>query len=66
MTKEEYLAALKKLGLTHASRETALYLGISIRQSQRFADGENQIPRTLDLLLHMYLRRGLPKLPAAD
>jgi hypothetical protein len=58
MTTTQYLAALKTLGLTRASKKTAAALGVTVRQCQRYADGEN-IPETIVLLLRMYLKYGL-------
>ena len=40
MTKTQYRRALKQLGLTIAGGRTAKVLGISPRQSQRYAAGE--------------------------
>ena len=59
MTTEQYLAALKKLGLTPASKATAKALGLSLRQCQRIAAGA----KPSDMLSHliaMYLRFGIP------
>jgi hypothetical protein len=61
MTSKQYLAALKKLGLTPASQRTAALLGLSVRQCQRIAHGEQAVPRPAALLLAMYLRHGLPE-----
>ena len=55
MTTKQYLAALKKLGLTPASLTTAASLGLSLRQCQRIASGESQVPGPVALLLEMYL-----------
>jgi hypothetical protein len=55
MTTAQYLAALKTLGLTRASKKTAAALGVTVRQCQRYADGEN-IPETIALLLKCYLK----------
>lgn len=60
MTQKQYLAALKKLDLTIASKRTAHVLGLSVRQCQRFAAGETAIPPTVERLLAMYLQHGLP------
>lgn len=60
MTAKQYIAALKKLGLTHASQETARLLGISVRRSQRIAGDEAAVPEPVALLLAMYLKHGLP------
>ena len=61
MTKAQYLKALKKLGLTIASKETAKRLGLSVRQCQRIAHGEADVPAYVSLLLEMYLKQGLPR-----
>lgn len=58
MTTKQYLAALKKLGLTPAGRGTAEALGLSLRQVQRIAAGQ-AVPETVALLLRMYLKHGI-------
>lgn len=63
MTKAQYRRALKQLGLTIAGKRTAKALGISPRQSQRYAAGE-PISETVALLVRAYLRLG--KLPDED
>lgn len=60
MTAKQYLKALEKLGLTTASQATARALGLSIRHCLRIAAGDAPVPRTLELLLAMYLKHGLP------
>lgn len=59
MTNKQYLDSLKKLGLTRASKETADALGLSVRQVQRIAAGQD-VPETVAKLLRMYLEHGLP------
>lgn len=59
MTTKQYLAALKKLGLTPAGQDTAAELGLSLRQCQRIAAGECKVPGSVDRLLRMYIRHGL-------
>lgn len=59
MTAKQYLAALKSLGLTPASKATAAALGLSLRQCQRIAAGDCDVPGPVDKLLRMYLRHGL-------
>lgn len=59
MTTKQYLSALKQLGLTRASKATAAALGVTVRQCQRYADGDQDVPETVALLLRMYLRHGL-------
>lgn len=62
MTRTQYLRALARLGLGPASKRTARLLGLSVRQIQRFADGEQDVPEAIALLLDMYLRHGLPEI----
>jgi hypothetical protein len=50
MTADQYLAAIKALGLA-TNREASAALGISIRQHQRIAHGEARVPQTVALLL---------------
>lgn len=52
MTTQQYLAALKKLGLTRASRTTAAALGCSVRQIMRYAAGD-PIPQRVEMLLEL-------------
>jgi hypothetical protein len=61
MTQKEYLRALKRLSLSPASKRTAQVLGVGLRQLARYSAGDAQIPQTLELLLEMYLRHGLPR-----
>lgn len=61
MTKYQYIAALEKLGLTPYS--ACRPLGISLRQSMRYASGEQPIKLTVKYLLFMYLVYGLPQAP---
>jgi ABC-type sugar transport system ATPase subunit len=62
MTREAYLKALKKLGLSHVG--AGRVLGISGRQAQRIASGHNPVPKPVALLLRCYLEHGLPKIIA--
>jgi hypothetical protein len=57
---KKFREALDRLGLTVASQRTEQALGISIRQSQRLAVGEQPVPPPLDRLLKMYIKHGLP------
>jgi hypothetical protein len=57
VTKTQYRRALEQLGLTIAGERTAKVLGISTRQSQRYAAGE-PISETVALLLRAYLQLG--------
>ena len=59
MSAQAFRRALKKLGLTVASQQTSALLGLSIRQCQRLAVGEQPVPRPVELLLGMYLKHGL-------
>jgi len=59
MTTKQYLAALKRLGLTPASKATARALGLTVRQCQHIAAGDTPVKGTLANLLQMYLRYGL-------
>ena len=59
MTQKQYNAALQKLGLS--SYTAAPWLGISERQSQRYASGQQSVNRTVELLLQAYLEHGLPQ-----
>lgn len=61
MTQQQYLAALRKLGLSPASKRTAAMLGLSVRQIQRLADGSQEVPATVALLIGMYRAHGLPE-----
>jgi hypothetical protein len=60
MSESQFRGALKKLGLTVASQRTAAALGISIRQCQRLAVGEQPVPLPMERLLKMYVDHGLP------
>lgn len=61
MTTKQYLAALKKLRLTPSGKATGAALGLTVRQCQRYAAGDQAIPPTVALLLRMYLRHGIPE-----
>lgn len=60
MTARQYLAALKSLGLTPSGKATADVLGLSLRQCQRFAAGDSEVPGSVAKLLEAYQRHGLP------
>jgi hypothetical protein len=60
MSDSQFRSALKKLGLTVASKRTAAALGMGIRQCQRLAVGEQPVPQPVERLLKMYLTHGLP------
>jgi len=61
MTNRQYLLALEKLDLTPSAAATATALGMSVRQCQRIAAGEVEVPQPIVLLLKMYLRHGIPR-----
>jgi hypothetical protein len=54
-----YIDALRKLDLTPYSAAKTGVLGIGLRQSMRFASGEQPVSRPVELLLLMYLRYGI-------
>lgn len=56
MSARGFMIILKKLGLTVASQRTAKALGLSIRQVQRVAIGEQPVPPPVELLLKAYLK----------
>ena len=60
MNQIQYLDALKSLGLTPSGKATAAALGLSLRHCQRIAAGAI-IPKTLELLISLYLQHGLQK-----
>ena len=51
MTTAQYLAALKRLGLTTHGKATALALGVSIRQLSDYANGKGYTPMLEQLLV---------------
>lgn len=55
MSREEYLNALKELGLRHASQLTSAKLGVSLRQAQKYASGKARVPKSIALLIQCYL-----------
>ena len=59
MNAEEYQAALIVLGLTPYSAPR--WLGISLRQSHRYASGEQVVSKPVVKLLDAYLAHGLPE-----
>jgi hypothetical protein len=60
MTTKQYLAALKSLGLTPSGKRTADVLGLSLRQVQRIAAGDSEVPGSVAKLIAAYQRHGLP------
>ena len=61
MTQKQYNDALEKLGLS--TYLAAKWLGISSRQSHRYANGVQRVNKTVELLLQAYLEHGLPPEP---
>jgi len=59
MSTREFNAALAQLGLSPYG--AAAWLGVSIRQSHRYASGEQPVALPVALLLRFYLEHGLPK-----
>lgn len=59
MTQADYLAALKKIGLSRASKATAAALGPTVRQCQRYASGTSAVPPTLAKLLRLAVQKRL-------
>ena len=57
MTTEEYRAALDKLGLSIVG--SAEHLGLSRRQSQRYANGTSPVADPVAKLLRLAIRTGL-------
>jgi hypothetical protein len=57
MTTDEYRAALDKLGLSIVS--SAEHLGVSHRQSQRYANGTSPVADPVAKLLRLAIRIGL-------
>ena len=57
MTAAEYRAALNKLGLSIVS--SAEHLGLSHRQSQRYANGTSPVADPVAKLLRLAIRTGL-------
>lgn len=55
MTQRQYLNALKELGLTPASKDTALAIGLTVRQLQRIAGGESKVPGPVMRLLRIMI-----------
>jgi hypothetical protein len=51
MTTKQYLAALKRLGLSSHGKDTAEALGVTVRQLSRYASGDTAIPDMLERLL---------------
>ena len=58
MKPQQYLAALDQLG--YSPYGAAPLLGISLRQSHRYASGEQIVAEPIRRLLFMYLRHGIP------
>jgi len=62
MNTRQYLRTLKQLNLAPASKRTAQALGApGVRSIQKWASGEVEIPGSVELLLAMYVRHGMPE-----
>jgi hypothetical protein len=59
MTTRQYIAALDKLGLTHASKATSALLGISVGHMLKIKAG-HPVSVTLQHLLEAWLHIGSP------
>lgn len=57
MTKNQYRAAIKRLGLSQV--RAAAFLGVSPRTSQGYALGEYPVPEAVAKLLRLMVRLGL-------
>jgi len=57
MSQDEYEAILYAFGMTQ--EQMGLWLGISHRQGQRYANGEAPIPGPVCLLLRLMINRGI-------
>ena len=58
ITPQQYRIALQKLGLS--IRGAGRVLGVTSRQSFRYAGGQTEIPDTIARLIRCYLRNGIP------
>jgi len=58
MNKSEFRSVLEELGLNVASQRTGKLLGLSVRQTQRLANGDATVPESVALLLDMYRKHG--------
>lgn len=56
MTANQYLAALSKLGLSPSGKATAETLGLSLRQCQRIAAGDSDVPGPVEKLIALLLK----------
>ena len=54
MTPDQFRAAIERLGLTQ--EQAGLWLGVSGRQGQRYANGEAAIPGPVARLIRLVLR----------
>ncbi|MEY9184685.1 hypothetical protein ABIG06_006233 [Bradyrhizobium sp. USDA 326] len=58
MTPEAFVRKLKKLGYTpHNAHEL---LGVGRSSCFKYASGESEVPKVVELLLDMYERHGVP------
>lgn len=54
MTPDQFKKAIKQLGLSQ--EKAGLWLGLSERQGQRYASGDQEIPAPVGKLLRLVLR----------
>jgi transcriptional regulator with XRE-family HTH domain len=62
MTREEYLRALERLKLPPNGKATAEAFGLTKSQLARLASGFSRVSPTLERLIRIYLRFGVPRL----
>lgn len=58
MTPDQFRTAIDKLGLSQEG--AGLWLGLSRRQGQRYANGEAEIPEPVAKLLRLVIRLKVP------
>ncbi len=57
MTTQEYLDALRRLGLTPTYKATAKALGLTTRQCENLAKGKSKVRETLAKLINELLNK---------
>lgn len=57
MTANQYRAAIDRLNLSQA--QAAVFLGVSLKQSQRWANAHAPVPEAVAKLLRLMLKLGL-------
>ena len=60
MNHKQYLAALKRLGLSPTGKATQAALGVGKQPLLRLSSGKQAVSKTVALLLAMYLKHGIP------